>query len=379
MTLHRRDLMLAAGAAALAAPVFAVRTEPGVTDSEILLGQSAVLSGPLGAGALALQGGANIAFDEVNAQDGVYGRRLRLVALDDGFDPARAQANYQVLVQDHKVFACVLGVGAAATLAGAQVLRERKVPLVAPTAVVDSAREKTRDFAYYTRASQQREADALVAHFGTLGLDRVAVAHLGTPGGQEVLSQIQASVARRGMKFAGAVAVAPDGANAAEAGKQLASLNAQSAILFLSGPPAATLMQAVWAQGAAPGFYGMSILAGDVTARLLGEKSKGLAISQVTPYPWDAANADANTYRRACDKAAVPVGYHSFEGYLAGRVVIEALRAAGRDLTRERLHASLRKLRLRAGGVDFDFTGGRHTGTQFVELVRVRPDGKFVR
>jgi branched-chain amino acid transport system substrate-binding protein len=123
----------------------------------------------------------------------------------------------------------------------------------------------------------------------------------------------------------------------------------------------------------------MSILAGDVTARLLGERSRGLAVSQVTPYPWDAANSDANQYRKACEKVGVPVGYHSYEGYIAGRVTVEALRQAGRDLSRERAHAVLRKLKMRVGGMDLDFSGGRSTGSQFVELVRVRKDGKYVR
>ena len=377
--MHRRDFMLAACASTMATPLFAARTDPGVTDTEIVLGQSAVLSGPLGAGALALQGGAKIAFEEASAKGGIFGRKVRLLSLDDGFDPARAQANYRALVQEHKVFACVLGIGAATTMAGLPVLREANVPLVAPTAVVDSAREKTQGIAYYTRASQQREAEALVKHFATLGLQTVAVTHIATPGGQEVLSQVQDAAAKHAMKFAGAVAVAPDGSNAAEAGRTLASFGAQAVILFISGPAAATLMKAVWERGASPSFYGMSILAGDVTAKLLGDQSKGLAVSQVTPYPWDAANADANGYRKAAEKTGVPVGYHSYEGYLAGRVVVEALRAAGRDLTRERLHASLRKLKLRVGGMDFDFSSDRQTGTQFVEMVRVRADGKYVR
>ncbi|WP_186510906.1 ABC transporter substrate-binding protein [Caenimonas sedimenti] len=376
--MNRRDFVLAAAAGTLATPLLAARTEPGVTDTEILLGQSAVLTGPLSPGALALQGGARIAFEDANAK-GIHGRRIKLLALDDAFDPARAQTNYRALVQEHKVFACVLGVGGLPTLAGLPVLREANVPLIAPAGVVDSVRDKTQGSAYYTRASQQREADALVSHFATLGMQKVAVAHIATPGGQEVLGQVQEAITRRGLQFAGSAGVAPDGSNTAEAGKALAAAGAQAVILFLSGPSAAAVMKGVWALGAAPSFYGMSILAGDVTARLLGEQSKGLAVSQVMPYPWDAANADANGYRKACEKAGVPVGYHSYEGYLAGGVVAEALRKAGRDLTRERLHASLRALKMRLGGVDYDFTNGRHTGTQFVELVRVRADGKFVR
>jgi branched-chain amino acid transport system substrate-binding protein len=376
--MKRREFVLAA-AGTLGAPAFAARTEPGVNASEIVLGQTAVLSGPLSPGAIAGQGGVRLALEEANAKGGVNGRKLRLVSLDDGFDPARAAANIQALLQEHQAFACVQTVGAASTLAAMPLLREQNVPLIAPIAVVDSAREKTEGVAYYTRASQARESDALVGHFGILGLKKVAMAHLATPGGQEVLGQVKAAAQKHGLQMVGSVAVAPDGSNAVEGGKSLADMNAQAVIMFLSGAPAAALMKAVWDKGVAPGFYGMSILAGDVTARLLGEQSRGLAVSQVTPYPWDAANADANVYRKLCEKPQVPVGYHSYEGYIAGRVAVEALRQAGRELSRERLHAVLRKLKMRVGGMDIDFSTGRSTGSQFVELVRVRQDGKYVR
>jgi ABC-type branched-subunit amino acid transport system substrate-binding protein len=205
------------------------------------------------------------------------------------------------------------------------------------------------------------------------------VAHIGTPGGQEALSQLDAAATRHELRLTGSIPVAPDGKDAGDAGKALAHMDAQVVIMFLSGSPAAEVMKSVWAQGAAPSFYGMSILAGDVTAKLLGDQSKGLTISQVTPYPWDTADPDVNSYRKGCAAAQVPVGYHSYEGYLAGRTAIEALRQAGHDLTRERLHTALRRLKVRIGGMDLDFSNGRYTGSDFVELVRVRNDGKFVR
>ena len=376
--MDRRHFLGAAAAAAAAPYAFAKTGEPGVTDTEILLGQSAVLTGPLAPGALAMQGGAKVAFEEANAKGGVAGRKLRLMALDDGFDPARAAANYEALVKQHQVFACVLGVGASATLAGLPELKEANMPMIGATAVVDSAREKLNGIAYFTRASQQRECDALVLHLRTLGMRKVALAHIGTPGGQEVLSQVQAAVQKHELEFAGAAGVAPDGSNAADAGKAVAQLKAQATLMFLSGPAGAAFIKSALANGSAPAFYGMSILAGDVTAKLLGDQSSGLAISQVTPYPWDAASADANQYRKACEKAQVPVGYHSYEGYLSGRVLVEALKQTGRELTRARLHAAMRALKTRVAGVEFDFNG-QHTGSRFVELVRVRPDGKFVR
>ncbi|HSI55450.1 MAG: ABC transporter substrate-binding protein [Ramlibacter sp.] len=377
--MDRRSFMLAAGSSLAAPLVLAARTpEPGVTDTEILLGQSAVLTGPLSPGALAMQGGARIAFDEANVK-GVAGRKLRLLSLDDAFDPAKAAANYEALAKQHQVLACVLGVGGITTLAGMPALREANMPMVGATAVVDSAREKLQGVAYFTRASQQRESDALVQHLQTLGMRKISFVHIGTPGGLEVLGQVKEAVQKQGLQFMGSAAIAPDGSNAVEAGKAVAAQQAQATIMFITGPAGAAFIQSALANGSAPAFYGMSILAGDVTARLLGDQSKGLAISQVTPYPWDAANVDANQYRKACEKAQVPVGYHSYEGYIAGRVMVDALKQCGRDLTRVRLHAALKALKTRVGGIDIDFNGGQHTGSRFVELVRVRPDGKFVR
>lgn len=378
--MDRRDFVLTAGAS-LAAPLShaARSSEAGITDTEILIGQSAVLSGPLSPGAIAMRDGAQLAFDDINAQGGIAGRRIRLLALDDGFDPAKAQANYQTLINEHKVFACFCGVGAFSVLAGLPLLRASGTPLIGATAVVDSARDTSSGVAYYTRASQQREADVLVQHLSTLGLTRITMAYIGTPGGKEVLGQVELAARQRGVQLLGSVGVAPDGKNVVEAGKALAQFPAQATLLFLSGPAAAQLMKVVWAQGGGTAFYGMSILAGDVTAKLLGDQFRGLTVSEVTPYPWDAAYADAIQYRNACEKAQVPVGYHSYEGYISGRVLVEALRQTGREPTRARLHATLRKLKMRVGGMDIDFTGDPHTGARFVELVRVRQDGRFLR
>ncbi len=378
--MDRRSFILASGTSlALGAHSLTQAAESGTAGNEILIGQSAVLSGPLSPAAVVLQGGVRLAFEEVNAQGGIGGRKLRLIALDDAFDPARAKANYETLVDKENVLACIGGVGAMPTLAGLPVLREAGVPLVGATAVVDSVRDKSAGVAYFTRSTQLREAESLVQHLATLGLRRIAVAHIGTPGGLEVLSQIKSVGDKLKVEVVGAAAVAPDGSTLEAAGKALAQLQAQAVIMFLTAAAGAGVIKAVLASGSSPNFYGMSILAGDVAAKLLGDQSRGLAISEVTPYPWDGANADALQYRRAADKAQVPVGYHSYEGYIAARVLALAIREAGRDLSRARLHASLARLRMRFAGIDIDFNGGRTTGTHFVELVRVRNDGRYVR
>lgn len=375
--MKRRTFLHTAGTWA-AAGTLGGRDAFAATD-EIVIGQSAVLSGPLSPPSLMLQSGVRLAFEEVNAQDGISGRKLKLVALDDALNPDKAVANYRTLVDRGDVLACVAGVGPAATMAGLPVLRAAGVALVGATAVSDSVRERSKGVAYYTRATQQREADVLLQHLATVGMNRMAIAYLGTPGGQEVLTQLQATAEKSPVQIVGFTPVAPDGSNIAEAAKAVVAAKAQAVILYLTAAQAPALIKAVNSAGSFPAYYGMSILAGDATAKQLGTEYRGLTISAVTPYPWDGSNADALRFRRAADQAKVPVGYHSYEGYIAALVLIQALREAGSQLTRAALHASLSRLRTRIAAMEVDFTGDRSTGSRFVELVHARADGRYVR
>ena len=86
-------------------------TAQGVTATEILLGMSAAFSGPTQELGRGMRTGIQAYIDAVNDEGGIGGRRLRLIALDDGYDPARALANVKELAEKHKVFAFIGNVG----------------------------------------------------------------------------------------------------------------------------------------------------------------------------------------------------------------------------------------------------------------------------
>ncbi|MBI5258395.1 MAG: ABC transporter substrate-binding protein [Burkholderiales bacterium] len=355
--------------------------EPGIGKDEILVGQSAVLTGPLGVSVQAFNAGAKLVFDGVNAQGGINGRKLRLHVLDDELKPDRAVANYQALLAEHKVFCFFGGVGSGTIAAATPVLRDSGAPLIGNYALSDSVREKAKGAAYFVRASYAREAEKLVEHLATIGITRVAVAHLANPGGDEVLTLVRAAVKAHGKAndVAGAAGVKNDGSGVAEAAQSLVSANAQAVIMFLSSSSVTKLMQAIWATGSSPAIYGMSIVAGDEVAKVLGKDLRGLATSQVVPYPWSDAEPAAREYRKRSEAAKLNVGYAGYEGYLNGLVLVEALRRAGREPTRAGLHAAMRAMKTRIGGMDLDFTGNSATGSRFVDLAHVTPAGKFRR
>ena len=252
--------------------------------------------------------------------------------------------------------------------------------MVAGYAVSDSARDKAGGSAYFVRATFAREAQALVQHLITIGVNRIAVAALDNPGGAEVVKLVEAALATHQLQAVTSVAVKGDASTAAAAGKALADSKAQAVIMYLGGTVGGEVMKATAAAGGrSTMFYGMSIVPGDLTAKLVGNQTSGLAISQVVPYPWSDADAQTRDYRQLAERSQVPVGYLSFEGYVNALVMVEALKRTGRELTRPRLHATLKAMRMRVAGMDVDFTGAGNTGSRFIEMVRVTPEGKFLR
>lgn len=376
----KRRQILGSVAAACSLAAGHLRAQSGVSDREIVLGQTGIISGPLGAVIKEFNTGAQIAFSQANANGGVAGRSVRVITLDDELKPEIAVTNYRRLLAEHRVFAFFGCVGSGTTAAAAEVLRNSGVPSVGCYAVADSAREKVKGQAFFVRASSGREAQKVMQQLKIIGLTRVAGAGLDNAGGKEVVQLIQQAAAAEGMTFVGGSLVKPDGSNALEAGRTLSAAKPQAVLMYLSGSLPASFIQGVRVNGSAAVFYGMSIVQGQVLAKALGEKVRGIAIAQVTPYPWDRANAEVVVFNRQAAEAGIEVNYTTFEGYLNARVMLEALSRTGRNLTQVRLMATLRSLRTRIAGMDVDFCNPLSlAGSKFVELVLLRENGRFVR
>jgi branched-chain amino acid transport system substrate-binding protein len=120
--------VLAAGALALPAGGVSGGT-PGVTSTEILIGGTVPLSGS--ASAFGTVGpGANAYFKYVNAHGGVFGRKIRYLWRDDGYDPSRTIEQTRELVQQDKVFAIFNTVGTEHNVAIRGYLNAVKVPQI---------------------------------------------------------------------------------------------------------------------------------------------------------------------------------------------------------------------------------------------------------
>lgn len=101
---------------------------PGVTTGEIVLGTHQPLTGPAAPGYSKISAATKAYFDYVNANGGVYGRKIVYKIIDDGYDPARTQQVVRQLVLQDKVFAILNGLGTPTHTGVLDFLKTNRVP-----------------------------------------------------------------------------------------------------------------------------------------------------------------------------------------------------------------------------------------------------------
>eukprot|EP01036_Dinobryon_divergens_P016102 gene16102-21822_t len=155
---RRRSLMLAlAGGAALASlPAMA---QPAAGKADILIGRSTALSGGMAPFLSPIHEGQDAAIEDANAKGGIGGRKIRLVTLDDGFDPRRTLENAKQLSEKDGVLALFGVSGTSQVMALLPYLAQAKLPLISVYTGSPAIRAQQHPYLFTTRASY---ADELV-------------------------------------------------------------------------------------------------------------------------------------------------------------------------------------------------------------------------
>src|ERR1051325_2643210 len=196
----RGILAAAIALAALAAPAFA---EEGVTADTITFGQAAVLEGPASALGLGMQQGLNAAFNEVNAKGGVHGRKIKLISVNDGYEPDRAVAATKKLIEEDKVFALIGPVGTPTSAAAQPIATAAKVPFMGAFTGAGFLRNPKFENVINVRASYDAETEAWVKHLTEdLKVSKIAIFYQDDAFGRAGLSGFKKAMDKRNMAIA---------------------------------------------------------------------------------------------------------------------------------------------------------------------------------
>jgi len=385
ITMPRRKALRSMGSAAVAliASPWPARAQQQASgkDSDILIGQSCQLSGPLAPLSREIREGAAWHFDQVNAKGGVHGRRIKVIALDDAYDPKRTLENTRRLVEQDRVFALFNFAGTPTTLAALPVIQEHKVPLVAPFTGSDALRNKFNRYVFNVRAAYGDEVEKMVQHLGTLGIARIAIAYLNNSFGKGGLEAATAAAAKYRVTLMAAAPLEVDGSGLKEAAQTLAQSKPPVVVLITAGKATSDFIAAYEATGSVTQFYAMSVVSSQQLIQALGDRCKGVAIAQVMPYPWGGGSRLAREISAIGLKTgAKDITYNHMEGYVSAKTLVEGLQQAGPNLTREGFVRGLEALRqLDLGGYVLRFSDENHNGSTYVELTIVGNSKRVVR
>lgn len=353
----------------------------GVFEDRILFGQSAAFSGPAEALGHNMRIGIEAAFQEVNDAGGVHGRQLRLVSLDDSYEPEAAIANTKTLIEQEEVFALIGAVGTPTSRSATPVASDAGVPYIAPFTGAAFLRELDIQDVINVRSSYNQETEEMVARLiGDLGIDRIAILYQDDSFGRAGYRGARDALQRRGLEPV-AIGLYPRNTTAVKTALVDLSRGDPDAVIMVGAyEPVATLIKWANATGLDATFMTVSFVGSNALADELGSEGAGVLVTQVVPFPTDARVPIVDRYLdavEAYDETVTP-GFVSLEGYIAGRLAIYGLENCGPDVDRACIAESL----VQAGTIDLDgfklaFGDDDNQGSDEVFLTVIGSDSRY--
>ena len=321
---------------------------PGVTADTIRIGSFGALTGPGYLYGKLPMNGIEAVFDDVNANGGINGRKLVLVREDDRCDPAAAIGAVKKLVSEDNVFALIGGGCSNATFAARETLDQAKIPTVIMASVHDGITTPLSPTIFSPALTSTIESQAQLQFALDQKAKRIAVISMRDAWGRARYAPLMDAFKAKGIKPVADEEMAPDANDATAQVLRLKAANADAVIVVLYPKPAAVFMRDAQKLGFKPLAIGQTGI-GDPVAF---EEQVGVpnatnlfrTISMVRYTPEDPA---VDKWRKAIEAkfSGDRLSVFNLFGVGAAEVMVEGLKRAGKDLTREKLVEALNSLK----------------------------------
>lgn len=349
--------------------------------AQILIGQTAGFTGPVGAGVKETTDGAKLYLDAINAKGGVNGQKIELISLDDKFEPKLAAENARKLIEDQNVSAMFLTRGTPHTEAILPLLEKYGVPLVGPSTGAMVLHQPVKKYVFNVRATYQREAEKAVTHLSSMGITRIGIVYVDDSFGADGLAGAQKGMAAAKLQPAVLEKFNRTKPDFASIAPKVVQSNAQAIIMVASGQAVVDGAKAFRTAGSVAQIVTLSNNASSGFIKSLGDNARGVIVTQVFPYERSIAYPlvkEAQELAKA--KGTGEISPATLEGFAAAKVLVEGLRRAGPKPSREKIEAALESLRkFDIGGLEVNYSAEDHTGLDFADLSIIGTDGKFKR
>lgn len=351
-----------------------------LAQSALRIGMVAGFTGPVASVVQESFEGARLYIDSVNAQGGLKGQNLELVTADDKYDNATAAAQAKTLA-GQGVLALMLSRGTGPTEAMLPVLKDNRLPLIAPATGAISLREPVQPYVFHLRASYQKEAERAVKHLASIGVKRITIVQVNDPFGNDAGKGAIKGLDDLKLRAMSNLRFDRNKPDLAPTMQAIARANIEAVMLI---GPAYAVVEGVHALRAAGSTAHVATLSNNASSdfvKALGENARGVIVTQLFPYERSTANLmvrEALTLAKAAGRNELTPAH--LEGYAAAKLVVEALkRVNGKEINREGMLKALDGARIDLGGLQVHYSDKEHSGLEYTDVSIVSEDGKFKR
>jgi branched-chain amino acid transport system substrate-binding protein len=366
--MKRRNFLAQGTGLGLAALVSPAAIRSAAAAPSIVMGQSAALTGPQAGFGTAMRDGVLAALQIVNRNGGINGRSVHLLSLDDQGDKARTEANVELLTANSKVVGLTGFTTRPCSEAGAMMAAQEGIALVGAFSGTPLLYGEKAATTFTTRASYERELDAIVRHYRLLGMQKFGFVHLedarttNVPLLEKILAQhggqltVTAGVDRKGA-----------GQNAA-AIRALEANQPEVLIILANNAPLTGFLREYAPRTLVLPKMVISFVDREKLLAELGKDAAGVGFSVVVPEYTKEKYWVVREFLAQAKEMKVAVTPVSLEGFITGLALAEGLKQARSDS-----RAAFVEGMGRVGGLDLGYTNIRfskseRTGSRFVDL-----------
>ena len=373
-------VLLQRGAATLITATCLSTTAFAQTRGDIVIGQPADLTGPQKASVKEMTDAARAYFDKINKAGGIDGRKLVLRSVDDGFDPKRSVTAANELIAQKNVLALALGRGTANAEAVMKVAGDAKVPVVGYVGGSLLLHSPPKRYFFNLRPPYRVEAERAIGQLVAQGASRIATVYTDDAFGKDAVEGFYEGLKANKLEAA-TIATIPRGeAKVEDAVAKIMASKADAVVGICIVKSCSLVAKGLRAAGYTGKFLSLSNTSSSTYVKELGDVARGIIVTQVFPAPDSVAIALSNDFQKLADEYKFEKSYTSMEGYVNARVLVEAIKRAGPNPTREGLVKALESMhKFDLGGFVISYGPEDRSGSTLVNLTIIGRNGRFMR
>lgn len=351
----------------------------GISDREVIFGTHTDMTGPIALYGVESVNGINMRFDEINAEGGIHGRTLKLIAEDTGYQVPESLRAANKLINRDRVFAMLMPMGTPNNNAVMPMQFEAGIPNLFPLTGSIQMSEPFHPLKWTARGIYYYEMRSAIKHFvGTVGLKRPCIVYISNDYGQEIYDGAFDQAEEMGVEV---VATSSHRSTESEFTATVLKLREANCDLVVLGTVVRdtillfeTVRKMAW-EGVT--FVGNNAAAGQPVASVESGSSEGYYAFSHMSQIYPEIETDENRlawYDRYIEIYGAAPDVPAMEAYRNADLVGLVLQRVGRDLTRAKFLSELESVSEYVDPFGYTMTFGPkdHNGVDSSVLVRVQ-------